>query len=89
MKKEAKPKKKLSSSGTTTKEKMLARKKALESKGSGNGFIFPKDGITRVRMKSPGDDQELGIEIIQFYLNSNLGSIISPSTFDEPCPFME
>ena len=56
-----KKKKKVSSEGLSTKEKML----------------------------SPGDDQELGIEIIQFYLGGNLGGVISPATFDEPCPFME
>lgn len=84
-----KKKKKVSSSGTTTKEKMLARKKQLESKGSGGGFIFPKEGTLRMRIKSPGDDQELGIEVIQFYLGNDIGGIISPATFDEPCPFME
>lgn len=84
-----KKKKKLSSEGTSTKEKMLARKKKLESKGNGSGLVFPKEGILRMRIKSPGDDQELGIEIIQFYLGGDLGSVISPATFDEPCPFME
>lgn len=81
--------KKLSSSGMTTKEKMLERKKKLQEKGSGGGFVFPKEGITRVRMKSPGDDKELGLEIIQFYPNPEIGGIISPATFDEPCPWME
>lgn len=82
-------KKKLSSSGMTTREKMVERKKKLQEKGNGGGFIFPKEGITRVRMKSPGDDQELGIEVIQFYPNPQIGGIISPATFDEPCPWME
>lgn len=82
-------KKKLSSEGTTTREKMLARKKALESKSNGDGFIFPKDGTTRVRLKSPGDDQELGMEIITFYLGGDVKSVFSPATFGEPCPFME
>lgn len=84
-----KKKKKVSSDGLSTKEKMLARKKQLESKGNGNGLVFPKEGILRMRIKSPGDDQELGIEIVQFYLGGNLGGVISPATFDEPCPFME
>lgn len=83
-----KKKKKLSSSGMTTKDKMLARKKQLESKGS-SGLVFPKEGTLRMRIKSPGDDQELGIELIQFYLNKDLGGVISPATFGEPCPFME
>lgn len=82
-------KKKVSSEGMTTRDKMLARKKAFESKGSENGFIFPKDGTTRIRLKSPGDDQELGMEIITFYLGGDVKSVFSPATFNEPCPFME
>lgn len=81
-------KKKVSSEGMTTREKMLARKKKLESKKSGSNIIYPKEGTLRVRLKSPGDDQELGMETVQFYVN-NAGTIISPATFDEPCPFME
>lgn len=27
----------------TTKDKMLARKKQLESKGNGSGLVFPKE----------------------------------------------
>lgn len=78
-----------STGGTSTREKMLARKKQLESKGNGGGFIYPKEGTLRMRIKSPGDDQELGMELITFYLGGDMGSIISPATFDEPCPFME
>lgn len=78
-----------STGGTSTREKMIARKKQLESKGSGSGFIYPKEGTLRMRIKSPGDDQELGMELVTFYLNSEIGSIVSPATFDEPCPFME
>lgn len=89
MAKDKDKKKKLSSSGMTTKEKMLARKKALEAKGNNSGFIFCKEGVTRIRIKSPGEDEELGIELIQFYLGDKIGSIISPQTFDEPCPIME
>lgn len=81
-------KKKLSTSGMPTRDKMLARKKKLQEKG-GSGFVFPKEGITRIRMKSPGDDKELGMELIQFYPNPKIGGIISPATFDEPCPWME
>lgn len=88
MKTDKKEKKKLSSSGSSTREKMLARKKQLESRGSGGGFVYPKEGTTRVRIKSQGDDKELGLEIIQFYLEGE-GGVISPATFDEPCPFME
>lgn len=86
---EEKKKKKVSKSGTSTREKMMQRKKDLESRGNKGGLIFPKDGTTRLRIKSPGDDEEIGIEVIQFYLGQDIGGIISPATFDEPCPFME
>lgn len=86
--KEEKKKKKLSSSGKTAREKMLERKKQLESKGKGGGLIFPKEGTLRCRIKSPGENEELGIEVIQFYLGE-MGGVISPATFDEPCPFIE
>lgn len=82
-----KEKKKLSSSGQTTREKMLARKKKLAEKGSGNGFVFPGNGTTRVRIVSAGPNEELGIEVIRFYLGDH--SIISPASFDEPCPVMD
>ena len=67
-----KKKKELSSSGMTTKDKMLARKKQLESKGNGNGLVFPKEGTLRMRIKSAGDDEVLSIELIQCYLNRDL-----------------
>ena len=73
----------------STREKMMQRKKQLESRGSGSNIIFPKEGTMRVRLISQGPDKELGLEIIQFYLGSKMGGIISPASFDEPCPFME
>ena len=81
--------KKNSSAGMSTREKMLARKKALESKGNGGGMIYPKEGTMRVRLMNQGPDKELGLEVIQFYLGPKIGGVISPATFDEPCPFME
>lgn len=72
----------------STRDKMIARKKKLESKGNGSGLVFPKEGVTRMRIKSPGEDKELGIEVIRFYI-PGVGGVISPATFDEPCPFME
>lgn len=84
-----KKKKEVSTSGMSTKEKMLARKKALEAKGTNSGFIFCKEGVTRIRIKSPGPNEELGIELIQFYLGDKFGSVYSPQTFGEPCPIME
>jgi len=83
-----KVKNKKASTSMTTRERMMKRKEDL-AKRSGKGLIFPKTGTLRVRIKNPGDDQEIGIEVIQFYLNQEMGGIVSPATFDEPCPFME
>lgn len=75
-------------SGMSTRDRMLARKKKLAEKGNGSGFIFPKEGTMRVRLVSQGPDKEIGLEVVQFY-NPKIGGIISPATFDEPCPFMD
>ena len=87
MAKEEKKKKKLSSEGTSVREKLLARKKKLAEKGTGNGFVFPKNGTTRIRIVSAGANEEFGTEIVRFYLGDH--SVYSPATFGEPCPFME
>ena len=74
----------------STRERMIQRKKKLEERSNGGGgLIFPKKGTLRVRLMDQGDDKELGLEVIQFYLGKDKGGIISPATFDEPCPFME
>lgn len=87
-----KKKKRLESSSTegikSTRERMLERKKKLQERGSGGGIIFPKEGTIRVRLVSQGPDKEIGLEIIQFY-DPKVGGVISPATFDEPCPFMD
>lgn len=94
MLKEKKKKKKISGEETpkkvmSTRERMLQRKKDLENRGKSGGILFIKEGTTRVRLVSQGPDKEIGMEVIQFYLGQNLGSITSPATFDEPCPFMD
>lgn len=90
MKKDKKSKKtEIEGIGKSTREKMLARKKKFESKGNGGGIIFPKEGTMRLRVHSQGPDEEIGMEVIQFYLGPEKGGVISAATFDEPCPFME
>lgn len=80
-------KKKLSSEGSSIKEKLLARKKKLAEKGTSSAFIFPKNGTTRVRILSAGPDNEPALEVVRFYVNGH--SVFSPATFEEACPFME
>ena len=73
----------------STRDRMKERKKSFEQKGKGGSFIFPKEGTIRCRVMSQGPDKEIGLEVIRFYMGKDRGSIISPATFDEPCPFME
>ena len=75
-------------SGMSARDKMLARRKKLQEKGR-SAIQFIKDGTLRVRLKNPGADEELAVEIIQFYRGQKVGTVISPSTFDEPCALME
>lgn len=87
--KEKKKKKRSSdpTDGMSAKEKMMARKKKLAERGKG-GVVFLKEGTTRVRLKSPGVNEEIAMEVTQFYLGK-LGSVYSPATFGEPCALME
>lgn len=73
---------------SSMRDKLIRRKKEFEKRAAG-GIIFPKEGTFRFRLKDPGDDIELAIEVTQFYLGPEIGGVISPATFDEPCPFME
>lgn len=82
-------KKKKEKEPVSMREKLLKRKKELEKKGNSSGIIFPKEGTIRFRIKDPGPDAELAVEVVQFYLGKNLGGVLSPATFGEPCPFME
>lgn len=70
------------------KKKMVKRKAELERKGTGSGQFFLK-GTTRMRIRSAGEENEFGIEVIQFFLGTEKGSFISPATFGEKCAFME
>ena len=84
-----KKKKKLCCSGMSSKDKMLGGKKELEWKGNGSGLVLGKEGRLRMRMKWGGDDEELGIEVIELYVNKDLGGVIWGGSFDEGWGFME
>lgn len=71
------------------RKKLLKRKETLK-KGSGdfNTIIF-KEGTTRIRPLFVGEDEDFAQEVIQFFLGGDLGVVISPATFGEPCAIME
>lgn len=72
------------------RKKLLQRQKDLASKGGGK-FLFMtfKEGTTRVRLLPIPEDSEFGVEVTYFFPNKEVGSIISPATFGEPCALME
>lgn len=72
------------------RKKLLARQKELASKGGGKfNFITFKEGTTRIRLLPFPEESEFGVEVTFFFPSKEIGSIISPATFGEPCALME
>ena len=68
------------------KERLRKKQSELKSKGGSGNILFLKDGQTvRARVLPAGKEQEFVIEVIQFYLGSEIKGVISPATFGEPC----
>ena len=88
--KSKKPKDKDSKGSKSRRELIEERSKKLKQKGGGSYryFIFT-EGTQRMRMPRIPGDQEFCVEVVFFYLNKELGGVISAETFGEPCPFME
>lgn len=72
------------------RKKLLRRKKKLkESSGKGD-FIFIKPNTTiRFRPLPVPEDEEFGMEVIQFYLGQEIKGVISPKTVGQPCALYE
>lgn len=66
--------------------KKLEKRKEDLKKGSGefNTIIF-QPGITRIRILPVPKDEDFACETVQFFLGKDLGAVISPATFNEPC----
>lgn len=80
---------KKSTKKVSLKERMRAKKEELKKKGQSGLIIRQKEeGTLRVRILPTGEDNDFVQEIVQFWLGDE-GSVISPSTFDEPCPALE
>ena len=75
---------------TSLKERMLAKKAELAKKGSGGGYILrqKEEGTIRMRIMNCGEENDFAYELTSFWLG-DLGEVISPATFDEPCALME
>lgn len=64
-------------------------KKLLEKSNGSFDYFILKEGTVRMRIPQIVEDQEFCVEVLSIFLGKELGGIISPATFGEPCPFME
>lgn len=87
----AKAKKTKKSSKPSLAERMAKKKEDLAKRasGSGNKFIFLKEGTLRVRLLPVGEDNDFIYDVAYPYLGNDIGGFISPSTFNEPCAVAE
>jgi len=71
------------------KEKMLKRKKKLESKGGSSNITYIKEGTMRVRILPLEGEEEFAQEVVQFYLGAEIKGVFSQSTFGNECPLQD
>lgn len=81
--------KKSSSSKMSLRDKMKKAKEEAKQRSQGGDMTFLKEGSLRIRILSPGEEEEFIMEVTYFYLGKELKGMISPSTFGEPCAAME
>lgn len=86
----AKAEKSKSTKKLSLKERVKAKKEELKNRSSRSNVIRQKDeGTIRVRIMQVGEDKEFYREVINFWLNNDLGSITSPQTIGQPCAAYE
>lgn len=79
-----------SKSDRVKKIKEQQKKIKSRSEGGGNLIFFKADETVRLRCLPVAEDEAFGLEIIQFYLGSDIKGVISPTTFEDmPCAIME
>ena len=71
------------------RKKMEAKKEAIKSSQGNNDFHYLKPGVNRIRPVPLTEESDPLPEIITFFLDKESGTVISPATFNEPCPVME
>lgn len=71
------------------KDRLAQKRKELATKGGDFDLFFIKEGTTRMRLMSAGDEKEFAIEAVTFYLGSEIKNVISPATFGKKCAIME
>lgn len=71
---------------------MADQKAALAKRGSGGYILRQKEeGTIRIRVLPTGEDNDFVAEVTSFFLGTTkeLGEVLSPATYGEPCALME
>lgn len=69
---------------------LLRRKKKLKESGGKGAFLFCKANETiRFRPLPVPEDEEFGMEVIQFFLGQEIKGVISPKSIGMPCAIYE
>lgn len=67
-------------------KKLKARKKKIDENSGQSGLLFIKANSTlRVRALPVDENEEFGMEVIQFYLGAEIKGVLSPHTIGQPC----
>src|SRR5882757_7656421 len=64
---------------------MAKQREEIKSRGGAYKYFAIKEGTSRFRILPAGEEKDIAIEAIVFYLGKDLGYIISPQTFGEKC----
>jgi len=71
------------------RERLQKRKEELSKKGMKIPYFIFKEGTHRMRLVPVDSEKEFAIEATFFFLSKEIGGVISPITFNEPCAIME
>lgn len=69
------------------RERLIQKKKDLQSSAQGGDVFSIKEGVTRFRHLPVPEEQEFAIELKYIFLNKDLGGFICPSTWGEKSAF--
>jgi len=71
------------------RERLTKRKEELSKKGNKIPYFIFKEGTHRMRLVPIDSEKEFAVEATFFFLSKEIGGVISPVTFSEPCAIME
>lgn len=71
-------------------KKLKQRRQQIQESSEMSTMLFIKaDTTIRVRCLPVDENEEFGMEVIQFYLGPDIKGVLSPHTFNQPCAIYE